>query len=171
MATSSQAHATESCLRRLGNQLRVDFAKEICSTAEKRKRKPTYSIYTEAAEDTEEREFRSTMKRSLMDKKVKRSHQETPNCKVDPTILNAAISLAQLRASISPPVCEQTNLANKTIENMMKAYTEAIAAKDEAIKTFTAALAAKEELIRVQAMLIDLMQQHASKPQRAEEQQ
>jgi hypothetical protein len=62
----------DASLRRLSNQLRVDFAMEVHGSGNKRKREPTRSIYEEAAlnyeKDETERAIRSKRMKKVMRK-------------------------------------------------------------------------------------------------------
>jgi hypothetical protein len=179
MACATQAQPNHEfvlapCIRRLNNQLRVDFAADVHSTDEKRKRKATYSIYDETAERF------STLKRHKMQKKSgktkfgtassqKRAQSSFTEEGIDDIslqkMISAAASLAELRTASNLESSESSEtrltLTERIIENITKAHACTIAAKDDTIKSVTAALAAKEELVRVQAMLIAIMQQHS----------
>ena len=164
------------CLRRLSNQLRVDFAANIHSTNAKRKREPTRTIYEEAThimkKDEKQRALKSMMKRAGLKKnKMKSStrvvteNEETHN---HVRMMDAAALLAQMSAgkegnvSHSNDEIDDMYLSKNSMEAIAKAHNDTLAAKDYVIKAITAALAAKEELVRAQATLIVTMQQCAA---------
>ncbi len=169
--------AMNPCIRRLNRQLRVDFASDVrAGSEEKRKREPTRSIYEEAAanlaKDTQEKALkkraRRLNKRIRMKQQRRVWHPSSPAKKTEPEdqhlrMMHAAASLAQMSGiGHAAAAHEKLNAAEKTIGRITKAHSDALlAAKDEAIRAATAALAAKEELVRVQATLINLMQQNA----------
>jgi hypothetical protein len=83
-------------------------------------------------------------------------------------MMNAAASLAQMSMKKECNFLHPNDEIDKiyssktTIETIVKAHEDTLAAKDYIIKSITAALAAKEELVRAQAMLISTMQQCAA---------
>jgi hypothetical protein len=167
----------EDNLRRLNNQLRVDFASSIHSTNTKRKREPTRTIYEEATHCMETEEKHRALK-SMTEKKVntpKRKHDTLTKSDIEENenrsiakMINAAESLAQMsmkkecKSSHSNDEIDKIYSSKTTIETIVKAHEDTLAAKDYIIKSITAALAAKEELIRAQATLISTMQQCAA---------
>jgi hypothetical protein len=165
--------AMNPCIRRLNRQLRVDFASDVrAGSEEKRKREPTRSIYEEAAanlaKDTQEKALKKRARRLNKRIRMKQQRRAWPAKKTEPEdqhlrMMHAAASLAQMSGSGHAAAAhEKLNAAEKTIGRITKAHSDALlAAKDEAIRAATAALAAKEELVRVQATLINLMQQNA----------
>jgi len=176
MASSSNEESLLApCLRRLSNQLRVDFAAEVYGAEGKRKREPTRSVYEEAAmemeKDMKERALKRVAKKTGEMQKKKYTtpiHANTEDNDAYNIIkmMNAATSLAQLRVrnpNDASPVnigeSHKASITEKTIETITKAHEDTLAAKDYIIKSITEALAAKEELIRTQSTLIAMMQQ------------
>ena len=154
-------------LRRLSNQLRVDFASNVYGAEGKRRREPTRSIYEEAAAslklDSKGRMLKRMMKAVAKDEAgvkrepgTKRMHHTVDTEEDSQTfsaMMHAATSLAQLKTSL------QTALPEKlTIETITRAHNESISAKDEAINAISATLVAKDELIKAQAALISVLQ-------------
>jgi hypothetical protein len=161
-------------LKRLSNQLRVDFAADVHGSGGKRKREPTRSIYEEAA-----KEQMACRKKGKLSKGVKKSstiprttHNETAEIsEVDDQdsydddthelMLRAASSLAQLSAGHTKGTNDATEKEKEiasVVDTIMKAHADALAAKDEAIQAATVALAAKEELVKAQSAIIAMLQ-------------
>ena len=165
----------EENLRRLNNQLRVDFAASIHSTNTKRKREPTRTIYEEAAHcmktDEEHRALKNLLKKTgnalKHDTSTQSAIEENENHSIA-KMMNAAASLAQMSMKHECNLLHPNDEIDKmyssktTIETIVKAHEDTLAAKDYIIKSITAALAAKEELVRAQATLIATMQQCAA---------
>jgi hypothetical protein len=161
-------------LRRLSNQLRVDFASNVHGAEGKRRREPTRSIYEEAAasmkKDMKERMLKRMMKATAKDEVVvmrefgtKKVHQEDANEEDNQTfsaMMHAAKSLAQLKTSLQTVGVqpEQSVTRKLMIETITNAHNETISAKDEIIKAISATLVVKDELIKAQAALISAMQ-------------
>ncbi len=161
-------------LKRLSNQLRVDFAADVHGSGGKRKREPTRSIYEEAA-----KEQMACGKKGKSSKGVKKistilrtTHNETTEIsEVDDQdsydddthelMLRAASSLAQLSAWYTKGTNDasekETEIAS-VVDTIMKAHADVLAAKDEAIQAATVALAAKEELVKAQSAIIAMLQ-------------
>jgi hypothetical protein len=191
-AEETHHHRVPSCLRRLNNLLRVDFAKGLGVTDGKRKREPTRSIYEEAEHDMKKdmagkarkrliKKVNSIEKRKYTTKHRKQDaaastsdsagEEEEDPCNMA-TMMNAATALAKLRdgtrqspaehSSSAETFNHQLSFAEKTIELLTKAHENTLEAKDYIIKSVTAALIAKEELILEQAKLIASMRQSAA---------
>ena len=158
MASINAENLLAPYLRRLNNQLRVDFAVDIHCTEGKRKREPTRSVYEEAVMKTKEKTTKGKTTKRRMKKTPSTAEAEKDNMEI---MMNAAASLNQLRIrstrAESPSVgAETTPIAEKT--SIMKSHEEALASKDYIIKSITATLETKDELIRTQSMLISIMQ-------------
>jgi hypothetical protein len=181
MTTLEQAQTittmqNSASLKRLSNQLRVDFAADVHGSGGKRKREPTRSIYEEAAKEQmacgKKGKSSKGVKKSSTIPRTKSTHNETTAISEvgdqdsydDDThelMLRAASSLAQLSAGYT----NGTNDANEketeiasVVDTIMKAHADALAAKDEAIQAATVALAAKEELVKAQSAIIAMLQ-------------
>ena len=163
-------------LKRLSNQLRVDFAADVHGSGGKRKREPTRSIYEEAAKEQiacgKKAKSSKGVKRILAMQKTKITHYNPTeilegddlDSRDDDThelMLRAASSLAQLSAGYSKGTNDASNKETETasvVETIMKAHADALEAKDEAIRAATVALAAKEDLVKAQSAIIDMLQ-------------
>jgi hypothetical protein len=160
-------------LKRLSNQLRVDFASNIHGVEGKRRREPTRSIYEEAAvsleKDMKDKMLKRTTKatkeeavakREADTKKVRRADSYEEDNQTLSAMMHAAKSLAQLKTSLQTVRVqpEQSVTQKLMIETITNAHNETISAKDEIIKAISAALVVKDELIKAQAALISAMQ-------------
>ena len=146
------------CIRRLNNQLHVDFAASVYSTDIKRKREPTRTIYEEAEHSMKTAEKQRVLK-SLTGSK--RTHNESANATTDDRrliqLMDAAASLAQMSGMHSAD--DANHKSKTTVETIAKVHEDITTASNHLIKSITLALAAKEELMRAQAVLIGTMQQ------------
>ena len=121
-------------LERLSKELRVDFAIDVHSGGEgKRKREPIRTIYDEP----------TTAPPQQPPSKKKKKPTPSASSRQDHPIDSAA------GGSV---------FAEKALDAIRRSHEEAMHAKDETIKALTSALVLKDELIRTQAALIGALQ-------------
>ena len=165
-----QHHGEESlltpCLRRLSNQLHVDFAADVRGVEGKRKREPTRSIYEEADHNmkmaAKERTLRRMMKNSVVYPRKKcaakqqqqqssaeisevegeedNNQEEEDNNQTFISMMHAAASLAELRVR-----SEQAHRISIPIDQQIVALETSF---ETMSKAHADTVAAKDEVIR-----------------------